>query len=44
MLFAGFGVIFTMLVAGIIGMMYSMGSADLPKVLSAGVGGAKPSK
>jgi Domain of unknown function (DUF3844) len=44
MLFAGFGVIFTMLIAGIIGMMYSMGSADLPKVLSAGVGGAKPPK
>lgn len=38
-LFAGFGVIFTALVVGAIGMLYGMGSENLPSVLSAGVAG-----
>ena len=40
-LFASIGVGAATLVAGAIGMLYSMGSAELPKVLSAGVGGGK---
>ncbi|KAI9873159.1 MAG: hypothetical protein M1823_007992, partial [Watsoniomyces obsoletus] len=44
MLFAGFGIAMTALVFGALGMLYSMGSAELPKVLSAGVGGTRPTK
>ena len=43
-LFASIGVAGVTLVAGAIGMLYGMGSVELPKVLSAGVGGARPPK
>ena len=43
-LFASFGVAFTALVVGGIATLYGMGSTELPKVLSAGVGGAKAGK
>ena len=39
LLFAGFGTAMFAVVAGAIGMLYSMGSQDLPSVLAAGVGG-----
>ena len=38
-LFATFGVVFTMLIAGAISMLFGMGSEALPSVLSAGVAG-----
>lgn len=39
LLFAGFGTAMFAVIAGAIGMLYSMGSQDLPSVLAAGVGG-----
>lgn len=38
-LFAVFGVTMAMLIMGVIGMMYSMGSQELPSVIGAGVAG-----
>jgi hypothetical protein len=38
-LFASFGVTMAALIMGVIGMMYSMGSQELPSVLGAGVVG-----
>lgn len=38
-LFASFGIVMAALIAGVIGMMMSMGSEKLPSVLSAGVAG-----
>ena len=38
LLFAGFGTAMFAVIAGAIGMMYSMGSQDLPSVLAAGRG------
>lgn len=43
-LFAGFGVVMTALIAGVISMMYSMGSQELPSVIGAGVAGPKAGK
>lgn len=43
-LFAGFGVIMTSLVAGGIGMLYSMGAEELPSVIGAGVAGPRAQK
>lgn len=43
-LFASIGVALVTIVAGGVGMLYSMGTVELPKVLSAGVGGPKPGK
>lgn len=40
-LFVGFGVTMTALITGGIGMMWSMGSEELPGVLGAGVGGPR---
>lgn len=40
-LFAGFGVFFLTVVAGAIGMLYSMGSESLPSVIGAGVVGPR---
>ena len=43
-LFATFGVAMTSLIAGGIGLLYGMGSEELPSVLSAGVGGPRAQK
>lgn len=40
-LFAGFGLFFTAVVVGGIGMLYSMGSQELPSVIGAGVVGPR---
>jgi Domain of unknown function (DUF3844) len=40
-LFAGFGVFMTAVVVGAIGMLYAMGSEELPSVIGAGVTGPK---
>ena len=44
LLFASIGVGAAILISGSIGMLWGMGSAELPKVLSAGVGGSRPGK
>ncbi|EXJ88646.1 hypothetical protein A1O1_05577 [Capronia coronata CBS 617.96] len=43
-LFAGFGVVMAALIAGVIGMLYNMGSQELPSVIGAGVAGPKAGK
>ena len=43
-LFASFGIFMTALIAGGIGLLYGMGSEELPSVLSAGVGGPSARK
>jgi hypothetical protein len=43
-LFAGFGVAMAGLIAGIIGMVYSMGQEELPSVIGAGVAGPRATK
>ena len=43
-LFASFGVVMTALIAGGIGLLYGMGTQELPSVLSAGVGGPRAQK
>ncbi|EXJ78036.1 hypothetical protein A1O3_09196 [Capronia epimyces CBS 606.96] len=43
-LFAGFGVVMTALIAGAIGMLFNMGSQELPSVIGAGVAGPKAGK
>lgn len=43
-LFATFGVAMAMLIAGAIGMLYNMGSQELPSVIGAGVAGPKAGK
>lgn len=43
-LFAGFGVFMTALLVGAVGMMYSMGSEELPSVIGAGVTGPRAQK
>lgn len=43
-LFASFGVAMTALVAGGIGMLYSMGAEELPSVIGAGVAGPRATK
>lgn len=40
-LFAGFGIFFLTVIAGAIGMLYSMGSESLPSVIGAGVVGPR---
>ncbi len=40
-LFAGFGVLMTALVVGAVGMLYGMGSQELPSVIGAGVTGPR---
>lgn len=40
-LFAATGVFFTAIVAGAIGMLFNMGSQDLPSVIGAGVVGPR---
>lgn len=40
-LFAGFGIVFTAIVSGAIGMMFNMGSQELPSVIGAGVVGPR---
>jgi hypothetical protein len=40
-LFSFFAIFMLTVVFGAVGMLYSMGSQDLPKVLSAGVGGGR---
>lgn len=40
-LFAGFGVFMTALVVGAVGMLYGMGSEELPSVIGAGVTGPR---
>lgn len=40
-LFAGFGLFFTAVVVGGIGMLFSMGSQELPSVIGAGVVGPR---
>ena len=41
LLFAGFGIFFTAVIAGVIGMMFDMGSQELPSVIGAGVVGPR---
>lgn len=41
LLFAGFGIFFTAVIAGVIGMMFEMGSQELPSVIGAGVVGPR---
>lgn len=43
-LFAGFGIVFTALIAGAVGMMFNMGSQELPSVIGAGVVGPRAQK
>ncbi|KIY03581.1 uncharacterized protein Z520_00272 [Fonsecaea multimorphosa CBS 102226] len=43
-MFASFGVVMTALVAGAIGMLYSMGAQELPSVIGAGVAGPRAQK
>lgn len=43
-LFASFGTVMLALVAGAVGMLYSMGSQELPSVLGAGVVGPSARK
>ncbi|KIW23527.1 uncharacterized protein PV07_11719 [Cladophialophora immunda] len=43
-MFASFGVVMTALVAGAIGMLYSMGAQELPSVIGAGVAGPRTAK
>jgi Domain of unknown function (DUF3844) len=43
-LFAGFGIAMTALVAGGIGLLYSMGAEELPSVIGAGVAGPRATK
>ncbi|KAI1613771.1 hypothetical protein EDD36DRAFT_434490 [Exophiala viscosa] len=43
-LFASFGIAMTALISGAIGMLYSMGSQELPSVIGAGVAGPKAGK
>ncbi|KAH0848397.1 hypothetical protein AYO21_05091 [Fonsecaea monophora] len=43
-MFATFGVVMTALVAGAIGMLYSMGAQELPSVIGAGVAGPRAAK
>lgn len=40
-LFAGFGVFMSALVVGSVGMLYGMGSEELPSVIGAGVTGPR---
>lgn len=40
-LFASFGVVFTAIIAGSIGMLFNMGSQELPSVIGAGVVGPR---
>lgn len=44
LLFAGFGIVMAALIAGAIGMLYNMGSQELPSVIGAGVAGPKAGK
>ncbi|KIW97617.1 uncharacterized protein Z519_01201 [Cladophialophora bantiana CBS 173.52] len=43
-LFASFGVVMAALIAGAIGMLYSMGAEELPSVIGAGVAGPRAPK
>lgn len=43
-LFASFGVVMAALIAGAIGMLYKMGSQELPSVIGAGVAGPRSQK
>ena len=44
LLFAGFGIFMSALVAGGIGMLYGMGAQELPSVIGAGVAGPRATK
>lgn len=40
-MFAGFGLVFTAIVVGGIGLLYGMGNQELPSVIGAGVVGPR---